>query len=84
MKKVLNKKAGFMTTCPGFDVFLESGKEGCVLVLEKCFCVRSFHCAEKRMENEEWVGMINTLYLDQKFTVGKVSYLDSNWMLMKL
>lgn len=39
---------------------------------------------KERMENEEQVGMINTLNLDQKFTVGEVLYLDSNWMLMKI
>lgn len=31
-------------SCPVFDVFLESGKEGWVLVLEKCFCVQFSQC----------------------------------------
>lgn len=62
-------------SCPVFDVFLESGKEGWVLVWESVF-VFSFHSARK--ENGEWVVTINTFYLDQNLTVNTMLHLDRN------
>lgn len=49
-------------SCPVLDVFLESRKEGWVSEFEKWFV---FSLYNTKKENGEWVGTINTFYLDK-------------------
>lgn len=61
--------------------FLSLGRKAVTWCWKSAFV---FIVSTVKKTNEERVGMINTLNLDQKFTAGKVLYLDSNWMLMKI